>query len=400
MLILRTLGTVLFLVFLLGLALAQTPDGQPRATGGNIAGDEVATRFFVDLTDKVPIQTFYTDSPYRIIIDMGEVEFSLDKEEAFAPQGLINEVKAGRISKGRSRIVITLNQPAEIMRASLQKILDEEDFRFLMDLEATDSARFATLLNAQKLVLGESGSVAQKGDRVRPVEKTEGRYTIVIDPGHGGIDGGATGGLGTKEKELVLSFAKLLKGKVEETGPFDVLLSREDDTFLTLSQRLEFTRRSKADLFLSIHADSLRQKFVRGSTIYTLSKKASDRLSESLAESENSADLAAGLSLEDRSDAITNILIDLTTRETKRFSKQFSQHLVQNLGEEIKLNNNPQRSAAFVVLKSPDVPSVLLELGFLSNAEDEKLMRSDEWQQRAATAVSLSIQKFFEPRMQ
>jgi N-acetylmuramoyl-L-alanine amidase len=228
----------------------------------------------------------------------------------------------------------------------------------------------------------------------------KGRFTIVIDPGHGGIDGGAVGKLGTKEKEIVMTFSEILEKELESIGPFDVLKTRNDDVFLSLRDRLEFNRRAKADLFISVHADSLRQKFVRGSTIYTLSKKASDRLSERLAESENSVDLVAGLVVEEPNEALTDILIDLTTRETKRFSKQFSRILVANLGEEVKLIKNPLRSAAFGVLKAPDVPGVLLELGYLSNEEDEKLMRSIEWKTRAAKAVAQSVTEFFEPRLQ
>jgi len=372
----------------------------PKALGGNIAGDDTSTRFFVNFSQNIAVQTFYMESPYRIVMDLSETDFDIDVEEVFKPRGLISEISAGRISEGRSRIVLTLNQPAEIVRATMQKVLDEDYFRFLLDIEAAQEARYSTLLEAQKLVLGESGSIAKKGDRVLKKEKRKGRFTVVIDPGHGGIDGGAVGKLGTREKDVVLIFAEVLADKLREIGPFDVLLTREDDVFLSLRQRLDFNRRSNADLFISVHADSLNQRSVRGSTIYTLSKKASDRLSERLAESENSVDLIAGLQVIEESEALTDILIDLTTRETKILSKQFSRILVAELDREIKLIKNPVRSASFGVLKAPEVPSVLLELGYLSNLEDEKLMQSLAWKTKAAGSVARAVRGFFAPRLQ
>jgi len=372
----------------------------PKALGGNIAGDDTSTRFFVNFSQNIAVQTFYMESPYRIVMDLSETDFDIDVEEVFKPRGLISEISAGRISEGRSRIVLTLNQPAEIVRATMQKVLDEDYFRFLLDIEAAQEARYSTLLEAQKLVLGESGSIAKKGDRVLKKEKRKGRFTVVIDPGHGGIDGGAVGKLGTREKDVVLIFAEVLADKLREIGPFDVLLTREDDVFLSLRQRLDFNRRSNADLFISVHADSLNQRSVRGSTIYTLSKKASDRLSERLAESENSVDLIAGLQVIEESEALTDILIDLTTRETKILSKQFSRILVAELDREIKLIKNPVRSASFGVLKAPEVPSVLLELGYLSNLEDEKLMQSLAWKTKAAGSVARAVRVFFAPRLQ
>ena len=370
----------------------------PVAYSGSIAGDSASTRFFLNFDQNLGVQTFYMDKPNRIIVDMDEVVFNLGKETNLQPRGLISAIQFGRIAKGRSRIVLTLSQPAEIIKASMSKRLDEENFRFLLDIDSTDEATFASLLNQQRLTLGDSGGIAKKGDRVRVPKKVEGRFTIVLDPGHGGIDGGAVGKNGAQEKDIVFAFAQTLASKLQKSGPFDVLMTREDDVFVSLRERLDFNRRSKSDLFISIHADSLRQRFVRGSTIYTLSKKASDRLSERLAESENSVDLVAGLAVEDEVDAVTDILVDLTTRETTRFSKRFAQLLVKNLDPHIRLIKNPQRSAAFGVLKAPEVPSVLLELGYLSNVEDEKLLQSEAWKNEAAEAVAEAVSEFFEPR--
>jgi len=370
----------------------------PVAVNAKIVGDEATTRFFLDFDKNLAIRTFYIDQPERIIIDLDETTFGFAENASPVPRGLIKAVQFGQISKGRSRIVLTLSGPAEIIKASMQKRLDEEYFRFLIDMDSTDAETFAKLLDSQEHKLGESADVAIKGDRVRPAAKTKGRFTVVLDPGHGGIDGGATGRGGAKEKDIVLSFARKLASVIKKLGPYDVLFTREEDEFVSLKQRLEFSRVSSTDLFISLHADSLSQRFVRGATIYTLSKKASDRLSEKLAEAENQVDLIAGLALESDVEAVTDILADLTMQETKKFSRTFSNILVTNLKDEIFLIKNPQRSAAFGVLKAPDVPGVLLELGYLSNLEDEKLMQQPEWQDKVANAVGLAVDHYFRAR--
>lgn len=371
----------------------------PVAFSGSIAGDTASTRFFLDFDKNLSAKTTYMDKPNRIIIDLDESVFNLGDENTLEPRGLISAVQFGRISQGRSRIVLTLAAPVEIIKSSLKKRLDEDSYRFLLDMDSTDEATFANLLKEQRSKAQLTGNLAVKGDRVAPVKKKEGRFTIVIDPGHGGIDGGAVGKNGAQEKDIVFSFAQVLRDKLLAAGPFDVLMTREEDKFMSLRDRLEFSRRSKADLFISIHADSLRQKFVRGSTIYTLSKKASDQLSAKLAETENSADLVGGLAVEEEVEAVADILVDLTTSETKRFSRRFSSILVKNLGSEIRLIKNPQRSAAFGVLKAPEVPSVLLELGYLSNIEDERLLQTPEFQANAGQAIAKSVFDFFKPRM-
>jgi N-acetylmuramoyl-L-alanine amidase len=372
----------------------------PVAISGNIAGDTASTRFFLDFDRELNFKTTYMENPYRIIIDLDEVAFDLQGDSSLQPRGIITSVRFGRIAQGSSRIVLTLSSPVEIIKSSFKKRLDEETYRLLLDMDSTDAKTYADLLTAQQKKPNSRANLAIKGDRVRQIEKSNGRFTIVLDPGHGGIDGGAEGANGAKEKNIVLAFAKLAKQKLEAAGPFDVLLTREEDKFMSLKKRLEFNRRVQADLFISIHADSLRQRFVRGSTIYTLSKKASDQFSERLAESENSVDLVAGLALEqEEEDAVVDILVDLTTSETKRFSRRFSSILVKRLGEEIRLIKNPQRSAAFGVLKAPEVPSVLLELGYLSNKEDEKLLQNSEWQSKAANALTKSVFEFFKPQM-
>jgi N-acetylmuramoyl-L-alanine amidase len=241
---------------------------------------------------------------------------------------------------------------------------------------------------------------APKSDRLTdPKEKD--KPLIVLDPGHGGIDSGATGVHGTLEKAIVLDFASLLKGKLDESGLYTVELTRDDDTFVPLSRRVEIGHELEADLFISIHADSVRrgQKFARGATVYTISDKASDQLAEDLAVSENMSDVIAGVDLDEEPTDVTDILLDLARRETRSFSVYFARSLVSELESAVRLINNPHRSAGFRVLKAHDVPSVLVELGYLSNEHDEKLLISDEWRERMANAMTEAVHGFFRPRL-
>ena len=374
----------------------------PHAVSARLFGDETTTRLFVDFSASITSQTFYTSDPDRIVIELDEVVFPEKVLTSLGAAGLVKSVQAGRIDQGRSRMVLELAKPAKIVRASLQQVLDEDYFRFQIDFEQVSDSEFAELVRTQKFALGNENAdtqpVSPTDEGTTKPDKVPGRFTVVVDPGHGGIDGGATGQLGTREKTITLEFGKVLAELLSQRGNYDVKMTRTEDKFISLRERLEFNRNSNADLFLSVHADSLGQHNVRGSTIYYLSKKASDEVSRALAEAENRVDLLAGLSLERPDSVVSDILVDLTTRETKHFSKQFSRLLVANLGKEVKLIKNPIRSAAFGVLKAPDVPSVLIELGYLSNKEDEKLLRAQAWQVKAASAVANAVDEFFAQR--
>jgi N-acetylmuramoyl-L-alanine amidase len=222
-----------------------------------------------------------------------------------------------------------------------------------------------------------------------------GRPVVVIDPGHGGIDSGALGEDGLLEKDVTLEFGRALAAEIRKNGRLEPVLTRDGDSFLSLGERVEVAHRHKAELFISIHADSVRQDYVRGATVYTLSDDASDDLAAALAERENRSDILAGLALEKQDEEDADILFDLARRETRNFSVRFAQALVEDIDGTIPLNSNPLRRAAFKVLKAPDVPSVLLELGYLSNAEDEALFLAESWPQKEAAAVAAAIEEFF-----
>jgi N-acetylmuramoyl-L-alanine amidase len=222
------------------------------------------------------------------------------------------------------------------------------------------------------------------------------RHVVVIDPGHGGVDPGAIGRGGTTEKRVVFDLSLVLRDLLSETGRYEVHLTRDEDTFVSLRDRVDFARRHAADLFIAVHADSLRRRSVRGGTVYTLSERASDREAEELARRENRADLISGVNLGVESDEVTGILLDLAQRETNNLSVRFARTVVASLDGVTHLTRNPHRVAGFRVLKAPDVPSVLLEIGYISNSDDETLLASQAWRKKVAKALVAAIDAYFQ----
>lgn len=222
---------------------------------------------------------------------------------------------------------------------------------------------------------------------------------VVLDAGHGGADPGAIGVSGIYEKDITLAAVREIKRALEQTGRYKVLLTRNDDRFIRLRDRVDFARRANADLFVSVHADSVSRRDVRGASVYTLSNMASDSEAAALAEKENKADLIAGLDLSRESTEVTNILIDLAQRETMNQSAAFASHVVDHLAGTTMLLPNPHRFAGFAVLKAPDIPSVLIELGFLSNRSDEKALQRSDNRTRVAAAVARAIDGYLNETM-
>ncbi|WP_242390365.1 N-acetylmuramoyl-L-alanine amidase [Polymorphum gilvum] len=371
------------------------------AIDARIAGDDVRTRFVLDLDGQIPFSVSTLADPYRLVIDLPATDFKLPADSGREGRGLIRTWRYGMFAPGKSRIVLDATGPVEVDKTFVLPAVDDQPARLVIDLVRTTREAFLEEVRKTRLAVEESAPklAAPKGDRL-DVRTVPGKPVIVLDPGHGGIDTGAVGVAGTLEKAVVLDFASVLKRKLEETGRYTVHLTRESDTFVPLRKRVKFGREMKADLFVSIHADSVRHSrdAVRGATVYTLSEKASDDLAAQVAESENLSDVIAGVELAEEPADVTDILIDLARRETKNFSTHFARTLVSELRSAVKLINNPHRSGGFVVLKAHDVPSVLLELGYLSNEHDEKLLVSEAWRERTANAVTEAIGAFFMPR--
>ncbi|MBB5754159.1 N-acetylmuramoyl-L-alanine amidase [Prosthecomicrobium pneumaticum] len=395
-------GLLLFvLLFVLALGCAGRPAAAAdplTAAAAAISGDASRTHFSVDLSEQTSIAVFPLADPYRVVIDMPETRFALGTDAGKAGRGLISAYRYGLISPGRSRIVLDVSEPVSVDKAYVAPAEGDTPARLVVDLVPIERAAYLESVRRWRERIGEAATApaAPSAPSVRP---DDGRRRVVIDPGHGGIDSGAIGTAGTLEKDVVLGFAKLLKEKLEASGQYEVTMTRQDDTFLRLGERVEFARRHHADLFLSIHADSFRGTEIRGATVYTLSEKASDQMAASIAESENKSDVLAGLEIEPTQDDVADILIDLARRETKSFSVVFARNLVEELKPDVNLFKRPYQQAGFVVLKAPDVPSALVELGYLSNPEDEKLLLSEEWREKTASAIARSVDRYFTTRV-
>ena len=366
---------------------------------GRLLSDDQSARLMVELDGWADIQPFYMNNPPRLVIDMSKTAFRFQDVDNLKSRGLVSDLRYGTMARGHSRMVITLVNPVKIIGQQFKQ-MGKGRFKFTMDFEKIEAAEFGKQIANQGNEVGFVNKVAVKGDRLLRSKKQKGRLTIVLDPGHGGIDGGAKGRNGSIEKDITLEVAKKLEIALTKAGPFDVFLTRQDDHFLSLKERVKIATRKQADLFISIHADTLKQKKVRGAAVYTLSKQASDEFAKNLADSENRADLVAGLATKEIKDEIVDILADLTARETKKFSVQFARRILNVFQNNIQLIKNPHRNAAFEVLKDPIVPSVLLELGYLSNLEDEKLLQSEKWREKFTQHLTEAVGLFFANRVQ
>ncbi len=390
-------------LFAAALLLNPAAAQEPRKTGKDFAvayaarvvGDENRTRLVVDFDKKTDIETMYLENPDRVIFDLPETVFSFSKNRKERIRGLVSGFRYGTIAPGRSRIVLLTSAPVQVEQYSVKPLEKDGRFRLKLDLVKTSRDNYRNAIFLQSGTLGNSGNVAYKGNRIRRGNKDKSaKFTVVIDPGHGGIDGGAEGLGRSIEKTITLGFSLALERELQKFRDISVLLTRDRDVFVSLSERVAMARRNQADLMISVHADSLKQRSIRGATIYTLSAEGSDELARSIAENENRSDLFAGLALPAASTEVADILIDLTRRETELFSTQFASTLVTRLKGRIPLIKNPHRSANFQVLRAPEIPSVLLELGYLSNTKDEKQMTSSRWQTETARFVGKAIMAF------
>lgn len=319
--------------------------------------------------------------PYRIALDFDRT-LSAAKLPVLRDKALVTDIRHGLAGPERYRIVLTLAGPAV---PTLGREATANGARFSLGLRPAKDEDFVAPVT--------TGATAKAP---APVGAGTGKpFLVVLDPGHGGVDRGATGEGGTDEKTVNLAFGLALRDALLRLPGVEVVMTRTDDTFIPLAERSAIARRAGADLLLSLHADSIRFPDLRGATVYTLSDNASDQLSRELAETENAADRFAGPEWEGDVPEIHDILVDLVRRETETFSDRFATELVVQMREgEIRLINNPKRSAGFRVLRAPDVPSVLLEMGYISNKDEERQLLTAEWQQKLAGIVAGAIGDF------
>lgn len=393
------------------------------------------TRIVFDLSEKTDFRVFLLADPWRMVIDMPDFSWQVKAVPTPANSG-VKGIRQGGLQPGYSRVVIDMARPVVIKAVFfLPKDKGAPD-RLVIDFLGASEADFKAQKDKVFGRLSIDGGVAQESvvaaarpsappvpinkatapipaptdeeeqlasasgmafPSRKPERKAHEKPLIVIDAGHGGIDPGASGTGGLSEKNVTLAMAKELKRQLEASGRFKVLLTRDKDTYLRLYQRVNIARKNEGDLFISLHADSIGKTSVRGASVYTLSETASDEQTEMLAMRENRADLIAGVDLSAEDEVVVNILVDLTMRDTMNQSNFLANTVVNSLsGGGIKVVENSHRSAGFAVLKAPDIPSILIEMGFMSNGSDAQMLSSSAFQQKLAKALMASLDLYFE----
>jgi len=346
----------------------------------------------MDLTRKIDVHAFTLADPYRVVLDIPEVVFKLPPKAGENGRGLVKAFRYGLMMEGGSRIVLDVVKPVKVDKAFVVDAAAGAPARLVLDLAATDRQSFLRRVALQdRLVSADQPASPQpqaRGGDERPV--------IMLDPGHGGIDTGTVAPTGEEEKNIVLDVAKRLRSRLDQYGKYRVLMTRADDTYVPLDERVRMARSAGASLFVSIHADSLPHKEgdAQGATVYTLSNKATDPDAALLADKENRSDVIAGVDLKTEPDDVAGILIDLAQRETKTFSMQFAHTLIGDMKTVARLHKEPIKGAGFRVLRAPDVPSVLIELGYVSNRQDLHSLMSDDWRDHTAEAIAKAIDAY------
>ncbi len=375
-----------------GGAAAQQSDfgALARLDAGASAITEAGGAIHVDLalSQGVPFRIFSLDAPPRIVVDFREVDWAGTLGPELVQTGLVTAARVGGFRSGWSRMVLELSGPFALAQASLIGGQSGAGSNLRLVLERTTPETFATGAGEPYQPGWDLPEPADVG-AIEPVG--QGGLVIVLDPGHGGIDPGAGEGEAL-EKDVMLSFARELKEALLRRGDISVVMTRDDDSFVSLERRVAIAYAADADLFLSLHADSLGEGVARGATIYKLGRDASDAASAALAERHDRADMLAGLDLSGTDDVVADVLMDLARMETQPRSDLLARALLIGLEQEgLRTNSKPIRTASFSVLKSPDIPSLLLELGFLSNGRDLDNLMDPMWRGRMAQAVADGI---------
>lgn len=387
-------------------ALAQSSDAVKRTSVRDLRLGVHAskTRIVMDMDGPLRFSTFALADPYRVVLDLPEVDFKMESRALGKPTGGISGYRFGLFEPGTSRVVIDLVEPLVIASAFELPPRANRGHRLVIDLKKVSRSDFlaASAASVSRHVKSRRRAAPTRtAPRLPATPKPgkakpgNGKKVIVVDPGHGGVDPGAIGASGSYEKLVVLAAARTLKRVLEATGRYRVVLTRDRDVFLRLRQRVAVSRSVGADLFISLHADSIGDKSLRGASIYTLSENASDKEAAQLAEQENKSDIIAGMDLSDETPEVTNILIDLAQRETMNQSARFAGMLAPELRGAVRTHRRAHRFAGFAVLKAPDVPSILLEIGYLSNREEERMLRTPAFQEKVAVAVRRGIDRYF-----
>ena len=347
------------------------------------------TRIVLELSENLDFSAFRLANPYRVVVDLPELDWTMATDAATSPTGLVKAVHFGLFQGGNGRMVIDLTGPAAVKNAFVLPPAPDAPVRLVLDIESTTREKFMADLGPQhRIGTGRFASAAPQP--VVPAPKT--KTVIMIDPGHGGVDPGTIGQSGIYEKIITLAAAQQLKTRFESTGRYKVFLTRDRDVSLGLAERRELAHNVQADLFISLHADAIKDKTIRGLSVYTLSDQASDSEAAQLAEQENEADRIIGIDLSRESQEVRHILVDLAQRESMNLATKLAGKLIGELQRETTLLRHVHRFARFAVLKSPDIPSVLIEMGYLSNRQDETALKTDTYRAKLMAAVVRGVE--------
>lgn len=369
----------------------------PVVIGLKLSETAQRTRFALELSDPVDVRAYTLTNPNRVVIDMPDVLWRAGDEARPSGRRAVKSYRYGQFRRGNFRFVVDLNTPVKVEAPLL--VPPEEGFGFRLMIDLTPSTREAFVAAAGWPRGSTAGTLSAElpPAPAAPAPRGDaGKRLVVIDAGHGGIDPGTHGRSGIREKDLVLGVARELRKALEATGRYRVQLTRDSDVFIPLRERVNIARVAHADLFVSLHADSNDHPDIRGASVYTLSEDASDREAASLAEKENMSDVIAGVDLAGESSPVASILIDLAQRDTMNRSVRFAERVLTSLPRATMVRpSSPHRSAGFAVLKAPDIPAALIELGYLSNSEDEAEMRKPAWRTRVAGSLVAAINGHF-----
>lgn len=336
------------------------------------------TRVVFDLSGPVEHNLFTLSKPERVVIDFTNT--SAAGALHVKPVALVQDIRYARRNVSNLRVVLDLKAQTNTSSFLLKPGKGSSDYRLVVDLASATADSMAPVITA---------SAAQSGKKLRDV-------LVAIDPGHGGIDPGAIGKRGTYEKHVVLAIARRLENLIKKTPGMQPYMIRHTDKYVSLRERLRMARAKQADLFISIHADASPYRYPKGSTVYVLSEHgASSESARLLAQRQNEVDRVAGVNLSDKDNLVASVLVDLAQTATRESSFKLGEHLTSNINRVIRLHSRTVERAAFVVLKSPDIPSALVETAFISNPSEERQLRTPVFQQRMAGAIHKGVQDYF-----
>ena len=370
-------------------------------SAARVMGTMQSTHFEADISSSVGFSVTAVKGPYRVIIDLADVSFDLPAGVGRKAGGLVSSFRYGLVEEHKSRVVLDVSGPVLIGKSQIIPAKGKRPARISVEILPTTIENFKLTYAtdhpdpAQTSAPEQTAAITPAASPPPEPVVSLPQKIIVIDPGHGGIDPGAVSHKKTKEKDIVLAYGLALRDALQKSPNYKVVMTRDSDTFISLDERVKIAHDNKADLFIAIHADTVDGKNVRGTTLYTVSDKATDAEAEALAQKENRADVIAGMDLGNQTKTVSDILINLAQRESKNQALYFAKKAVSQLQPYARFTGKPVRSAAFVVLKAPDVPSILVELGYLSNTQDEALLNSADWRNNMATAMAHAVDDYF-----